>query len=204
MERLPGLDQHVVHSGIIIGGDGIMLRSPKVQDYGAPGMAAVREFLPDYLDAFGWDSIWPVLETPFGAIGIVVGTESLVPEAARMIAARRVRILVQPLSGADDTDRALPFDTMLRAAAYANGLVVATAGAPGELSDGELRTDAYDPHSAIYGPDGETVAAVTGRGEGFVVTRLPRSAIESTRAAQARDTTPAWDLYRSFYGERPA
>jgi predicted amidohydrolase len=198
-ERLPALPGRVLHCGVLLDGSGVLLRSPKVQDFGAPGMAAVREILDEYRAALGDAAVWP--STPVAAfeVACLVGSESLVPEAVRLLAGRGVSLVLQPLSGAADADRPLPFALMQQASAYANGVFIASCGAPAERLDGAADPSRYAPHSLVAGPDGRLLAEVRGAGEGATIVDIDPQAIGAARTAQAADTTPAWELYAGFY-----
>lgn len=203
-EELPQFPGRYLHSAFVLSPAGLAMRHPKVQDWGAPGMLAIREDHDGFVAAMGPDAVFPVVETPFGVIGCLVGSESLVPEAARRLVDGGATLLVQPASGATDLDRNLPFGLMQQALAYACGTPLASAAGAGERLDGRLVTERYGAGSRLVDAGGRVAGALDGQGEGFLLVTIPAGSTSQARAAQRRDTEPAWELYRDLYGrQRP-
>ena len=80
---------------------------------------------------------YPVFDTDFGRIGIMICWDNQFPEVARELASRGAEVLVMPIWGGDQT--------LARARAIENQVFLVACG--------------YDLKSAIYGKDGQPLAA---------------------------------------------
>jgi predicted amidohydrolase len=57
-----------------------------------------------YIAAFGPDSFYPVLDTPLGRIGVVIGAEPHWPEAVRSLALNGAEVVINPIAAAQLLD----------------------------------------------------------------------------------------------------
>src|SRR5579872_1176678 len=88
VEQTAALPDRHFHSAFVLGPHGLALRSPKVHARSRAGITLLADFYDEYVAIFGDDAIFPVTETPYGRIACLVETEILVPETARVLAAR--------------------------------------------------------------------------------------------------------------------
>jgi predicted amidohydrolase len=56
--------------------------------------------------------------------------------------------------------------------------------------------------STIVGPDGQVLAAIGGREEGYAVAEIDLGAIDRAKQEFGRNTRPAWHLYKDLYDKR--
>ena len=67
-----------------------------------------HDILDKYLDVYGVEGLFPVLDTPYGRLGCIASEEIMWPELVRAMCLRGTEVLLQPTSepGSDkDTDR---------------------------------------------------------------------------------------------------
>ncbi|MBV9120315.1 MAG: hypothetical protein JOZ39_06365, partial [Chloroflexi bacterium] len=106
------------HTGCIIAPDGQvilrerMLNASLAQSGGTGHASRLREL-------YGNDALFPVVETPLGVMGLIVGGDILQPELGRALARRGAEILVHP-TGSRETETSRMMGAMRRATAYFN------------------------------------------------------------------------------------
>lgn len=198
-ERHPAFPGLHFHTGIILGPDGLTLRSPKAQAYSVPGITSLRDITAEYEAAVGEGSVLPVADTPIGRLGILVENEGVVPEAARLLASKGAEIICHPTAV-----RAVgaPIRAFAQAHAFATGSWWLTGSAsrigpplkPGQ-TDEPFGGGAY-----IADPEGRIVAEV-GPDDGIATATVDPGQAAISREKHARETTPAGILYRDLYGE---
>ena len=199
-EQVPELPGHYFHTGFVLGPEGLVLRAPKAQAYSAPEITSLRDIYEEYRGIFGPDSVLPVAQTEIGAIGCLVESELLVPEAARRLRRSGAEIIVHP-SLERSPDVGPPYTAMRQAVAYANGVYVLSATTSREVrADDPLGSQWWGASSLVVGPDGRIDASVGPRGEGVAVATIDPVRLAESRERQARTTEPADILYREIYG----
>jgi omega-amidase len=100
---------------------------------------------------------FPVLETNFGMVGLLLGWDLAFPEAARSLAIEGAELVVAPANW--ETQYVEEWQTYLRARALENSIFVAGAN-----RIGDEYTYSFGGGSAVVGPRGEVYASV-GRDE---------------------------------------
>jgi predicted amidohydrolase len=96
---------------------------------------------------------FPVFETNFGLVGVMLGWDLAFPEAARSLALDGAELIVAPANW--ETQSIEEWQTYLRARALENSMFVA-----GVNRIGDEYTYAFGGESAVIAPHGETVASV--------------------------------------------
>ncbi len=194
-EKNPKLPGTYHHTGLLIGPEGLVLRSPKAQAYSAPDVTSLRDIVNEYTEIFGDDSIFPVVDTPIGKIGCLVEGEVEVMEAARFVASKGAEIIVHPSLESDD----VPWSAIKQATAYQchvfllTGTVSRNIGVDG--SGALWRGGA----STIIGPDGAILASMGGQVEGIAIADIDLNTIEEARLKTRGATRPAGVLYKDMY-----
>ena len=61
-----------------------------------------HDFLDDYVDALGWDALFPVADTEIGRIAMFPCREITFPEVARMFALKGAEVLLHPTNDSAD------------------------------------------------------------------------------------------------------
>ncbi len=190
------------HTGFIMGPEGLVLRSPKVQAPSAPRVSYIRDIMDQYLAAFGQDSILPVVKTPVGNLACYVEGEAQVLEASRLLASKGAEVILHTSLESD----AVPWRALKQAIAYQNhvyflsGATSRNIYAPGSRAEGP--DDWAGSASMIVDPTGKVLAEMGGRDEGFVTAEVNLSHIYEAREEFSRDTVPAWHLYQDLYRAR--
>jgi predicted amidohydrolase len=142
-DRFPG---HVFNSAFILDDAGELIhRYRKIQ------CADVWGSLPDttpssiyqrYLDAYGYDFLFPVANTRIGRLGTMVCFDQAHPEVARMLARHGAEVIIHPSSEGHGSGRH-GWDCARRARAFENTAYVLSAMPGGEHFD----PDSPDPHT---------------------------------------------------------
>ncbi len=100
---------------------------------------------------------FPVFETNFGKVGVLIGWDLAFPEAARSLALDGAELIVAPANWENQFIE--EWKTYLRARAFENSIFIAGAN-----RIGDEYTYSFGGESAVIGPRGETLANV-GRDE---------------------------------------
>ena len=202
-EKVPQLEDTYFHTGFIMGPEGLVLRSPKVQAPSAPRVSYIRDVMDKYLAAFGPDSILPVVKTPVGTLTCYVEGEAQVLEASRLLASKGAEVILHTSFESDD----VPWRALKQAIAYQNHVYMLSGTTSRNIyAEG---TDEYVPGgvwggsaSMIVDPMGKVLAEIGGRDEGFVTAEVNLNHIDEAREEFERDTVPAWHLYEDLYKAR--
>ena len=125
---------------------------------------------------------YTVLETDFGAVGMILGWDLTFPEVARSLALEGAELLVVAANW--EKARADEWRTFLLARAYENAVFVAAANRIGDEPSYSFGGD-----SAIIGPRGQVYASLTGETdaetgepiEGYVVAQIDLDDVRQCR-----------------------
>lgn len=119
----------------------------------------------EYVERFGADSMFPVVDTPIGRIGMFICGDVQYPEMSRCLALKGAEILVYPT--ADIYRRAQDgWDAMRRARAVENGVYLLSCSVGG-FKGTDRPEDGWRGSSKVYGPDG-AILVEAGSGEAVV------------------------------------
>lgn len=126
---------------------------------------------------------YPVVDTPWGKVGVLICWDQWFPEAARMLALQGAQLIVYPtaigtLKEESEAEMAAFHDawqTIQRSHAIANGVFVASVNRVGIESD-----TSFWGHSFVAGPFGE-ILAEAGENEETLHATLDLSEVESVR-----------------------
>lgn len=202
-EKVPQLEDTYFHTGFVMGPDGLVLRSPKVQAPSAPRVSYIRDIMDKYLAAFGPDSILPTVKTPFGTLACYVEGEAQVLEASRLLASKGAEVILHTSLESDD----VPWRALKQSIAYQNHVYflsgvtsrnIYAEGTENYVEGGVWRGGA----SMIVNPVGQVLAEIGGRDEGFVTAEVDLAQVHAAREEFSRDTVPAWHLYEDLYKAR--
>jgi predicted amidohydrolase len=194
---LPG---RFMHTGFVLGPDGLVLRSPKIQAATLSGIGLLRDILDEYIGAFGIDGVLPVADTPFGRIGCLVEGEVHVAQSAEILARKGAQIILHPTVQRASHEIA-PYLALKQAHAYHNGLFWVSAAASAEVVTNAGRTlgETYAGGTEIIGPDGRVMAQIVGSGEGIATADIALDAIATARARQSPHTIAAANVYAALF-----
>ncbi len=196
-EMTPRLPGRYFHTGFIMGPEGLVLRSPKSQAKSAPEISYLRDMVQEYTAAFGPDSILPVVKTPIGTLACYIEAEAAVFEAARLLSSKGAQIICHP-SLEDD---ATPWLAVKQAIGYQCQVFLLTGATSRNIGPSEPNGGWTGGAATIIGPDGQVMAQLGGHDEGGVAHEIDLAAIDAAKKKNGARTTPAWTLYRKFYGD---
>ncbi len=121
-----------------------------------------HDVLDLYLEAYGADSLFPVVDTPLGRLACVASEEILFPEISRALALRGAEVLCHSSSEVG-SPRLTPKNIAKRARAIENLAYVVSANSAG-IRDIDLPGQSTDGHSQVVDGKGR-VLAEAGPGE---------------------------------------
>ena len=195
IEKTPQFPGKYFHTGIIIGPEGLVLRSPKAQAYSTSDITPLREIADEYARAFGEAAILPVARTPIGTLGCLVEKEGEVLESARLLVSKGAEIIVQPSAEKDD----VPWAAIKQATAYQCTTYMLTATVSRRIFANDPAGVWHAGAATIVSPEGKILASITGQNEGCVVSDIDLNQLAVRRQARAR-TIPVGRLYAGMYG----
>ncbi len=154
-------------SNLLIGPAGIVAVSDKSFLFGEENLYFARGRHPN-----------PVIDLPFGRVGMYASTESLICEPTRQLAIRGARLLLGSLCPRDGQRGGASNITAVRAAE--NGVFIVTACATEPVA--VAQRDAVESVSLVVGPGGDVVAIGPTHGDALVVADIDlREAAEFVR-----------------------
>ncbi len=118
-----------------------------------------------YLQIYGLDGVFPVVDTPLGRLACVASEEILYPEISRSLALRGAEVLLHA-SSETSSPRLTPKDVAKRARAFENCVWVVSANTAGIL-DSDMPSQSVDGMSKVVDYMGE-VRVEAGAGESMV------------------------------------
>jgi predicted amidohydrolase len=182
LDEFPG--RHFL-TGFVISPDGdVILKYRKLYAFSAktrPGDVYRR-----YVDCFGADSLFPVVETPIGRLGMAIAWDANWPEVTRALAMRGAEVILHPLgSGRMPGEEAKGFGAMRRTRAFENVAYFVSANF-GPLAGQAPETAGRWP-SEICDYEGRVLAASDGGGETAVSATIDLDALRAHRAKPLRN-----------------
>lgn len=188
-----------IHTGIILGGEGVILRQPKFQPYGHNNRPDMRALYDDYVAVYGADAVTRVVDTPIGRLGSMLDRDMLMPETGRQRAAAGADVIVHPAFAWDDTP--MPYVALRQAMAFQNHLFILSSvpGFERWTQDGREVFHLSRGQSTIVGPGGEVLACCDYPGEGYALATIDLTRIDAARDANGGVTTPIWEHFEHTY-----
>lgn len=113
-----------------------------------------------YLEIYGLDGVFPVVDTPLGRLACVASEEILYPEIARSLALRGAEVLLHSSSEVA-SPRLTPKDVAKRARAYENCVWLVSANSGG-IRDVDIPENSADGMSKVVDYLGEVRAEAAG------------------------------------------
>ena len=163
-----------------------------------------HDVLDAYLDHYGADSLFPVVDTPLGRLACVASEEILYPEITRALALRGAEVICHSSSEVGSL-RTTPKNIAKQARAYENMLYVVSANSGG-ISGTPIPADSTDGHSQVVDYKGR-VLTEAGQGEsmnGFA--EIDIEALRRTRSKPAMTNMLArqrLELFSAVYAGTP-
>ncbi|MCB2106223.1 MAG: hypothetical protein KDE14_00925 [Rhodobacteraceae bacterium] len=194
-EVVPKLGNKYFHTGFIMGPEGLVLRSPKVQAQSAPEVGYLRDMMASYKAAFGPDSILPVAKTPVGTLACFVEGEAEVLEASRLLSTKGADLILH--TSLEDPE--IPWLALKQAIGFQCHVFLLTAATSRMIYANDPAGEWAGGSSTIIGPEGQVLASIGGKEEGFAVADIDLAAIGEAKKKFARNTVPAWQLYSDLY-----
>jgi len=200
------LDRHFpelyFQTSFIISSSGeVILRYRRLISMFAP---TPHDVLDAYLDHYGWESLFPVVDTELGRMGCVASEEILYPEITRALALGGAELICHS-SSEIGSPRATPKNIAKQARAYENMVYVVSANSAG-ITDNPIPNQSTDGHSQVVDYRGR-VLAEAGQGESMDgYAEIDIGALRRTRGKTAMTNTFArqrLEIFRDVYAGEP-
>lgn len=194
-EKVPQLPGRFFHTGVVMGPDGLVLRSPKSQAQSAPEVSYLRDIKAEYTKIFGPDSIMPVAKTPIGNLACYVEGEAEVLEVSRLVASKGADLILHVSLENEETPwlalkQAIGFQCHVYLLTGVTSRLIYANNPEGKWSGGS---------ATVIGPDGKVLAQKSGKDEGAAIAEIDLGAITAAKKKYGRNTVPAWNLYTDLY-----
>ncbi len=193
-------------TGFIVGPSGnVELRYRKIQEHNVEGLipnASPADVHDEYLRRYGEDSIFPVLDTPYGRLAVIVENDLNFFELTRIFTFHGAEIFLHPT--AEENGVQFPaWDQARRSRCYENLCYLASANA------GEIRSRSHAAHatrggSTVVDYQGIPVARIDGTGESLLVAPIELERLRRRRT-EVRMNYPAQvksELFGKEFGKR--
>ena len=191
IERIAVFPGRYFLSGIVIAPNGdIVLNARKLYDIS--NKTRPTDVLTAWLDKFGPDSLFPVVDTPLGRLGCVVAADVTWPEAVRNLAFKGAEVLLNPTASpaasptADALRAGAPDIRALvrRVRAYENQAYLLQSNLGPVGGDGAA---VAMMHSEIISFGGELLAASCNDNDGFISASLDINALRRARTSMTQN-----------------
>lgn len=197
-EQDPHFPELYFQTSFLIGPSGnVLLRYRRLNALNAPSPHDVWAY---YLEAYGYDAIFPVAKTNIGNLACVASEDILYPEVVRCLAMRGAEVVLHSTSE-NNSVLLTPSRVAKVARAAENGLFVVSANAAGHAG-GKLPGDTINGGSVIIDHRGLTLAEA-GPGETLVANAdIDLEAMRQHRqrpAANNRLARQRFELYAESY-----
>lgn len=158
-----------------------------------------------YVDKYGYDHLFPVVNTPLGCLGTVVCFDMNFPETARALVKRGAEVILHPTSEPHGGGRAA-WEMGRRSRAFENTAYVVSAAMGGEyLNHSDTVPNLYSRgHAKIVNYDGGVQVVADGPGRVALEGRVDLRALRKARANPFANLA-AWDepaVYGHVYAAR--
>jgi predicted amidohydrolase len=184
-EKLPG---RVFNSAFLIDDQGKL-----VHTYRKNQCADVWGFLPDttpgsildeYLDIFGYESLFPVADTPIGKLANMICFDNMSPEVAFGLRHYGAEVILHSSSEPHGGEGRMPWDNARRLRAFENGayLVAALDGGEHVSEDSEHLTFFRRGHSRVINYDGSIQGTADGPGPLVLRAHIDLASLRRMRA----------------------
>jgi predicted amidohydrolase len=187
-------------SFIIAPNGDVVLRYRRLVSMYAP---TPHDVLDKYLDIYGEDSLFPVLDCELGRLACVASEEILFPEITRALALRGAEVICHSSSEVGST-RTTPKNVAKLARAYENMVYVVSANSAG-ITDVPFPMASTDAHSQVVDFHGH-VLAEAGTGESMVGNaEIDIHSLRQARRRPAMTNTLArqrLELFGRVYGDQ--
>ncbi|MEV4838764.1 nitrilase-related carbon-nitrogen hydrolase [Nonomuraea sp. NPDC049486] len=191
--RDPDWPGHVLSITTLIGPDGeIVAKHWKARNvkgvFGGVELftTTVYDVLDEYIEKYGIDEVVPVARTPLGNISM--SSTQLEPELFRAAAVKGAEVFLRTASGSFN-------EIDVRASALHNRVYTAIVNNSLLPRDTPYFEDTGAGGSAVYGPDGNVIAAADSKFEKLVVAQIPIAA----HRARHRQPDIHWDMYKHIF-----
>lgn len=161
-------------TGFIVGPSGkVELRYRKLQEHNVEGLipnASPADVYSEYLRRYGEDSIFPVLDTPYGRLAIIVENDVNYFELTRIFTFHGAEIFLHPTS--EENGPQFPsWDQARRSRCYENICYLASANS-GQIISTYHAAYATRGSSTVINYQGNPVARIEGPGESLLVSPI--------------------------------
>lgn len=146
----------------------------------------IYDVLDRYVEMYGRDAVIPVTRTPLG--NLATSSAQREPELFRAMAMKGAEVFLRTASGGF-----MPLD--VQACALYNGVYSSIVNNSISPDNGPFFDDPGSGGTALYGPNGETVAMASSLHEQLVVGRIPIAELR----ARKRQPVVHMELYRDIY-----
>lgn len=160
----------------------------------------------EYVQRYGEDGLFPVVETDIGTLGACICYDTNFPELWRSLTLRGAELIVYP-TGEPHNSHRTPWDLAKCAHAAENQIYIASCNTGCESSSpGAPTTFFHRGFSKLIGPDGRTLAVADTGGEVPLVANVDIEALRRQRqdkdvsVIDKIDFETAADMYRSHEG----
>ncbi len=160
----------------------------------------------EYVQRYGEDGLFPVVETDIGTLGTCICYDTNFPELWRSLTLRGAELIIYP-TGEPHNGHRTPWDLAKCAHAAENQIYIASANAGCESSTADAPTTFFHRgFSKLIGPDGRTVAVADTGGEVPLVARVDIEGLRRARRDKGVsvidkiDFETAAEMYRSHEG----
>ncbi|MFO1457087.1 MAG: nitrilase-related carbon-nitrogen hydrolase [Steroidobacteraceae bacterium] len=184
-ESIPEFPGRHFLTGFVIAPSGeLVLRYRKLYAFSAktrPGDVYER-----WIGLFGRESLFPVVDTPLGRLGMMIAWDAQFPEVARALALRGADVILHPLgSGRVAADHGAGFTHLREVRAHENVCYLVSANM-GPLDSAGPEMQGRWP-SQVIDPEGRVLAATTVDGESHATATIDLELLRAQRNKPVRN-----------------
>ena len=193
-------------TGFIVGPSGkVELRYRKLQEHNVEGLipnASPADVHEEYIRRYGEDSLFPVLDTPYGRLAVMVENDVNFFELVRILTFHGAEIFLHP-TAEENGALAESLDQARRSRAYENLGYLASSNA-GQVTSEFVAAQATRGCSTVIDYHGNPLARIDGPGESVLVVPIELQRLRRRRI-EVRQNYPAQvksELFGKEFGRR--
>lgn len=193
-------------TGFIVGPSGkVELRYRKLQEHNVEGLipnASPADVYSEYIERYGEDSIFPVLDTPYGRLAVIVENDLNFFELTRIFTFHGAEIFLHP-TAEENGPLAEAWDQARRSRCYENLCYLASANI-GQIVSENRAANVSRGYSTVVDFLGNHLARIEGGGESVMVAPIELERLRQRRT-EVRMNYPAQvksELFGKEFGKR--
>jgi predicted amidohydrolase len=184
-EKLP---HRVFNSAFLLNDSGDVINTYRKQQcadiWGGFPVSVPGSIFEQYLDAFGYEGLFPVVDTPLGVLANMICFEVAIPEVASGLRRQGAEVILHSTAEPHGAEGRLPWDNARRLRAYENAAYMVSANNGGRYGESNAVNSIYQNRgmTRVINYDGTQQGIIDGPGQAMLLGHVDLAALRRFRA----------------------